>query len=171
MQYSFIKAREKRLIGAEMRLVLFFFSVTLFMLGTVYGFLVLKTYDFENEIVSLDAKSAELNASMAQMDTQIAFIENEASRAEQIFTSNTVLKESIKNLFDLVPDRIVLSQAKLEKDALVLYGTTPNKEVYEFMLHAPLRSIFHRTYSSFYPMENGWYRFVSTNYLDEEVAQ
>jgi hypothetical protein len=38
------------------------------------------------------------------------------------------------------------------------------------MLEAPLRSIFHRTYTSFYPIENGWYRFVSTNYLDDESA-
>ena len=171
MRYSFIKAREKRLVSAELRLVLFFFSVTVLMLGGTYGFLLLKTYGFENEIVRLDTRSAELNASIAQMDGQILFIETESSRAEAVYTSNTVLKESIKNLFDLVPDRIVLSQAKLDKDALVLYGTTPNKEVYEFMLHAPLRSIFHRTYSSFYPMENGWYRFVSTNYLEEEVAQ
>ena len=82
------------------------------------------------------------------------------------------MKESIKNLFDLVPDRIVLSEADLKERSLVLYGITPNKEVYEFLLQAPLRSIFHRTYSSFYPMENGWYRFVSTNFLeDEEVLQ
>ena len=36
------------------------------------------------------------------------------------------------------------------------------------MLQAPLRSIFHRTYSSFYPADNGWIRFVSTNYVDTE---
>jgi hypothetical protein len=36
------------------------------------------------------------------------------------------------------------------------------------MLQAPLRSIFHRTYSSFYPAPNGWLKFVSTNYIDED---
>ena len=171
MRYSFIKARRKHLLSPEMRLVLFFFGITLFMIVGTYGFLAYKTYDFESEIVRVDAQSSELNVTIAQLNAQIAFIETESSRAEQVFTSNTVLKESIKNLFDLVPDRIILSQAELENNALVLYGVTPNKEVYEFMLHAPLRSIFHRTYSSFYPMENGWYRFVSTNYLDEEVVQ
>ena len=53
------------------------------------------------------------------------------------------------------------------QDGLVLYGITPNKDVYNFMLQAPLRSIFHRTYSSFYPEKNGWLRFVSTNYIDQ----
>jgi hypothetical protein len=36
------------------------------------------------------------------------------------------------------------------------------------MLNAPLRSIFHKTYSSFYPADGGWLRFVSTNYMDED---
>jgi hypothetical protein len=83
-------------------------------------------------------------------------------------TDNTVMKESIRNLFDLVPDTITLSRAELDEKSLVLYGMTPNKETYEYILHAPLRSIFNRTYSSFYPIENGWYRFVSTNYLDDD---
>jgi len=39
------------------------------------------------------------------------------------------------------------------------------------MLHAPLRSIFNRTYTSYYPAENGWYRFVYSNYLDEETVK
>jgi len=54
------------------------------------------------------------------------------------------------------------------ENALILHGITPNKDVYNFMLQAPLRSIFHRTYSSFYPAQNGWLRFVSTNYIDNE---
>jgi hypothetical protein len=79
-----------------------------------------------------------------------------------------VLKDSIANLFDLVPERITLSKAKLLKNGLVLQGITPTKDVYNFMLQAPLRSIFQKTYSSFYPASNGWLYFVSKNYMDEE---
>ncbi|MDX1294934.1 MAG: hypothetical protein R3302_01620 [Sulfurimonadaceae bacterium] len=168
MRNSFIRPRPKHLVSPELRLVLFFFGVTLFMLMTTYLFLAYKQYDFDTQMAEMNQKSWDLNSSIAAMDTQIAFIERESAKAEQVFTSNTVMKESIKNLFDLVPDRIVLSEAQMKNDSLVLYGITPNKEVYEFMLHAPLRSIFHRTYSSFYPMENGWYRFVSSNFLDDE---
>ncbi len=172
MRRSFIRPRPKQLVSHELRLVLFFFGVTLAMLCSTYLFLAYKQYDFVNEMTEMDGGAADLNRSIATMNTQIAFIEKEAARAEQVATANTVMKESIKNLFDLVPDRIVLSEADLKERSLVLYGITPNKEVYEFMLQAPLRSIFHRTYSSFYPMENGWYRFVSTNFLeDEEVLQ
>lgn len=170
MRHSFIRPRKKYLVSPEMRLVLFFFGMTLFMMVSAYMFLVYKQYDFGTEMVRMDAKSADLNASVAVMEERIAFIESEAAKAEQVYTSNTVMKESIKNLFDLVPDRIVLSEAELKDNSLILYGITPNKEIYEFMLHAPLRSIFHRTYSSFYPLENGWYRFVSSNFLDEEES-
>lgn len=168
MPRSFTRPRPKRLVSPELRLVLFFFGVTFLMLGTTYAFLLYKGYAFERDIVDIDMKTAQLKDDIKAMDTKIAFIEEESTKAEQIFTANTVLGESIKNLFDLVPERIVLSKADLKKDSLVLYGITPNKEVYDFLLHAPLRSIFHRTYSSFYPIEDGWYRFVSTNYLDEE---
>lgn len=168
MRLSFTRARPKSLISPEMKLVLFFFGLTLLMLSTTYLFLLYKSYAFGDEIVQLNTRRIELKTAMDAMDKKMLFIKKESAQAEQIFTANTVLKESIKNLFDLVPERIILSQAELKRDSLVLYGVTPNKEIYEFLLHAPLRSIFHRTYSSFYPIENGWYRFVSTNYLDEE---
>lgn len=168
MRHSFIKPRRKSLITSEIRLVLLFFSITLLMLGGTYGYLSYKSRSFAQTTQQLKKEIVDYNRSIASFEDEILFIQNVQQRSEQIFTSNTLLKDSIKNLFDLVPDRITLSRAKLEHNALILYGITPNKDVYEFMLHAPLRSIFHRTYSSFYPLENGWYRFVSTNYLDEE---
>jgi len=111
-----------------------------------------------------------LKSTITQMGSQIKMIEKEVKIAEQITTDNMVMKESIHNLFDLVPDDIILDRAELESSSLILYGTTPNKDTYEYMLHAPLRSIFHRTYTSYYPIENGWYRFVSSNYLDDETV-
>lgn len=168
MKHSFITPRPKRLMSGEFRLVLFFFSVTILMLVGTYFFLGYKTYAFAGERHSIVQKEGELKQSIEAMETRIKEIESEVKIAERITTDNTVMKESIRNLFDLVPDGITLSRAELESNALILYGITPNKDTYEYMLHAPLRSIFHRTYTSFYPIENGWYRFVSTNYLDDE---
>lgn len=168
MRRSFIKPRAKSIITPQLRLVLIFFGITLFMLVGTYGFLFFKTYSFAQKTAEARLNISEYKKSLQTFEKEILFIDKEFTQSEQIYTSNTILKESIKNLFDLVPERITLSQAKLDKDMLVLYGVTPNKDIYEFMLHAPLRSIFHRTYSSFYPLENGWYSFVSTNYLDED---
>lgn len=168
---SFIAPRKKRLISSELRLVLFFFTVTIAMVVGTYVFLEYKIYDFAHERQSVALKEKSIQRSIEQMEEQIATIEREAKIVEEVTTGNTVMKESIRNLFDLVPEDITLSRAELEEKSLILYGTTPNKDTYEYMLHAPLRSIFNRTYTSFYPIENGWYRFVSSNYLDDETVE
>lgn len=171
MNHSFIAPRPKQLISSELRLVLFFFIVTIMMVLGTYLFLVYKTYDFVDERQSVAQKQSALNKSIKEMEEEIQILESEVKTADQVTTDNTVMKESIRNLFDLVPDDITLDRAELDAESLILYGMTPNKDTYEYMLHAPLRSIFHRTYTSFYPVENGWYRFVSTNYLDNETAE
>lgn len=171
MKHSFIAPRPKRIINGELRLVLFFFIVTILMLVGTYLFLEYKTFQFSHQRKSIAQQEISLKHSIVQMEEQIKTIDAEVKIAEKITTDNTVMKESIRNLFDLVPDEIILDRADLEVSSLILYGTTPNKDTYEYMLHAPLRSIFHRTYTSFYPIENGWYRFVSSNYLDNENSE
>ncbi|NOR57176.1 MAG: hypothetical protein GQ474_01465 [Sulfurimonas sp.] len=168
MKYSYIKPRRKSVFSSELQLLFSFFSITLFMLFLTYLFLVFKDYRFEQNTGEIIEKRAELEAGIRNMKAQITFIEKEVLLSERINTKNTVLKDSIANLFDLVPQRITLSEASLLKNGLILYGITPNKDVYNFILQAPLRSIFHRTYSSFYPAPNGWLKFVSTNYIDED---
>jgi hypothetical protein len=169
VHHSFIAPRPKKFLTSELKLVLFFFSMTLFILFATYGFLLYKTQDFSERIVQIDARVSDTNRTIADMSKQIRFIKKETAHYTQITTANSVLKDSIKNLFDLVPERITLSKALLEQKSLTLYGVTPTKDVYEFLLQAPLRSIFHKNYSDFYPLENGWYRFVSTNYLEDEA--
>ena len=169
MKYSFIKPRSKHLVSPEFKLLFFFFSITLGMLFASYSFLKIKTLMYEATIEEQIAKGETLKEGIVSMHEKIAFIKIQHRHAEGIYTENTVLKESIHNLFDLVPEKITLSQALLKEDELVLYGVTPSKEVYEFLLQAPLRSIFHRSYTSYYAMPNGWYSFVSKNYLDRQT--
>lgn len=168
MRYSYIKPREKTVLTKEIQLLFTFFGVTLSMLFLTYAFLLFRDYRFEQERADIIQEKKDLRAGVSKMNQQITTIQKQNIQAEKIFTKNSVLKDSINNLFDLVPGRITLSQAKIMENGLVLYGVTPNKDVYNFMLQAPLRSIFHRSYSSFYPAKNGWLRFVSTNYIDEE---
>lgn len=169
MKYSYITPRHKSAFTAEVQLLIIFFTITLSMLFITYLFLLFKDYNFLSNMDEIAAVQSELNINIENMQEQITFIEKENLLAQRVYTQNTVLRDSIANLFDLVPQRITLSEAKLLENGLVLYGVTPNKDIYNFMLQAPLRSIFHRTYSSFYPAENGWLRFVSTNYIDEEI--
>lgn len=169
MKYSYIKPRKKSVFTSEMKLVLTFFGITLFMLLSTYAFLLFKDFTFARDLNHIQHLQAQLKIELSKMKGDIIFVEKEDALARSVQTKNLVLRDSITNLFDLVPPRITLSQAKIEKNALILYGITPNKDVYNFMLQAPLRSIFHRTYSSFFPAGNGWLHFVSTNYSDENL--
>ena len=168
MKYSYITPRKKSAFTQELQLLLSFFTITLLMLFFTYAFLLSKNHTFIQDKVTKVLEKTKLESSFTHMKEQITFIQKQELLSEEINTKNIVLKDSISNLFDLVPSRITLSEAELLKNGLVLYGITPNKDIYNFMLQAPLRSIFHRTYSSFYPAQNGWLRFVSTNYIDEE---
>ena len=168
MRYSYIKPRKKTALSKDMQLLFTFFGVTLSMLFLTYMFLLFRDYRFDQNRAEVLQEEKDLRAGIETMKDKIALIENQNILSQRVFTKNIVLKDSIHNLFDLVPGRITLSQAQIMENGLVLYGVTPNKDIYNFMLQAPLRSIFHRTYSSFYPLDNGWFRFVSTNYIDEE---
>ncbi len=171
MKYSYIEPRKKSPFTQEVQLMVAFFSITIIMLFSTYLFLLYKDYNFQKDQRNILTKQVELKKNIADMKKQIAFINKQEALGEKIYTQNSVLKDSIANLFDLVPERITLSKAKLLKNGLILYGITPNKDVYNFMLQAPLRSIFQETYSSFYPAKNGWLRFVSTNYVKDDFAQ
>lgn len=168
MKFSYIKARKKSLFTPEMQLLSVFFGITIFMLFITYGFLLFKDYRFTQDRLEIIELREETITEIDLIKKRITFIQEEKILSDGVFTKNTVLKDSITNMFDLVPQRITLSEALLLESGLVLYGITPSKDVYNFMLQAPLRSIFHRTYSSFYPAENGWLRFMSTNYIDKE---
>lgn len=168
MRYSYINPRKKTIFTKDIQLLFAFFTITILMLFSTYAFLIFQDNRFTQEMTDIKSQKNEYRTNIPKMENQIAVIEKQILMSEKIFTKNIVLRDSINNLFDLVPNRITLTEAKIMENALILYGITPNKDVYNFMLQAPLRSIFHRTYSSFYPADNGWLRFVSTNYIDEE---
>ena len=171
MRFSYIKPRKKSIFTPEIKLVLSFFSMSIFMLLSTYAFLVYKDSMFIQDKMAIQNEKNKLQANIKDMEAKIIHIEKQIDLSSKVFTKNGVLKDSIKNLFDLVPQRITLSEAKLLDNGLILYGITPNKDVYNFMLQAPLRSIFHKTYSSFYPAKGGWLRFVSTNYTNDETDE
>jgi len=167
VKYSYIKPRKKSFFTKEFQLVFVFFSVSFIMLTSVYLFLIFKDERFSTRIQEAKELQERINNNVKKMQEDTDKILKVKMFSENIFTANSVMKDSLTNLFDLIPNRITLSKAKLLENGLILYGITPNEDVYNFMLAAPLKSIFNRSYSSFFPAQNGWLRFVSTNYIDE----
>ena len=163
MALSFLRPKPKKRIDSESRILLYFVVATLVLVLGFALFLVMKKGSMEEEIEKMRRQTTELKRKSSGYREQIARIERLARKYETIHTNNTLLKESIQNLFDLVPDQITLTKAILDRDGLVLYGVTPSKDVYNYLLLAPLKSVFQRNVTTFYPLKNGWWRFVSVN--------
>lgn len=163
MKASFIAPRKKNLFTLFTKVWIVFIASIFILLNVFNLFVVYKNSDFKNSAKELVSSRAILEKNIDNIDEKIAFILRQKAVAEEIYANNIVLKDSIKNLFDLVPDQITLSKVIMEKKSLVIYGTTPTRDAYDFLLAAPLKSIFHTSNVIFYLTDKGWYNFVSTN--------
>jgi len=163
MRYSFIQPKAKQIVDSDTKIILIFFAITIALTIGFTLFIVLKQNNFVEEVTSMKKEIAKYKNKNSLYEKKIERIERLVQKFESIQTHNTLLKESIQNLFDLVPDQITLTKAILNRDGLILYGVTPSKDVYNYLLQAPLKSIFHSNQTTFYPIRNGWYKFVSIN--------
>ena len=140
------------------------FIASIFIMLNIFNlFVIYKNSDFKSSAKELDSKRVILEKNIDTIDEKIGFILRQKAVAEEIYANNIILKDSMKNLFDLVPDQITLKKVIMEKDSLIIYGKTPTKDAYDFLLAAPLKSIFHTSNTIFYLTDEGWYNFVSTN--------
>jgi len=170
LKFSYIQPRKKQLISAEVGLVLSFFGVLfLFVIG-VYIYLSFQIDAFDKESIALQHQIEQNNFYADEVTKDIKILNLNLKLSKELDERNKFFKDSIKNILNLVPDKITLSKLELEENRLVVYGETPTKDLYNLLMLAPLRSIFDKSYTSFYLLENGWYRFVSYNSMDENLT-
>jgi hypothetical protein len=170
MKFGFVEPREKKIISNELMLILYFFGAVFFFVVAIFIFLHIKIFTFNSNIESKQNIIASLNQEILKHEQEIKNIDEQRDFAQKRFDNNQYLNRTIQNIFELVPDKITLSKAELKNQKLILYGETPTKDIYNLLLLAPLRSIFDDTYTSFYQLRNGWYRFVSINTMDENMT-
>ncbi len=163
MRASLIRARKKYFFTLFTKIWITFIASVFLLLNIFNFFVIYKNSDFISTAKELDAKRVVLNSDIDAVDAKISFILKQKAVAEEIYANNIILKDSMKNLFDLVPDQITLDRVIMKKNSLVIYGVTPTKDAYDFLLATPLKSIFHTSNVMFYLTKQGWYNFVSTN--------
>jgi len=163
LKYSFIEPGKKELIDTTSKMWLGFIVFVVIFLFSFDVLIKFKINSLNKQRVQNTAKISNFKKKIKKLQQDIVFLNQEKSQAEDIYASNTILKNSIKNLFDLVPDKITLSQVIMKKNSLTLYGITPSKDTFNFLLGSPLKSIFQSSNTIFYLNDNGWYRFVSIN--------
>ncbi|MFP4486374.1 MAG: hypothetical protein ACLFOC_05400 [Campylobacterales bacterium] len=168
MRYSFITPQEKKIFQDNTKVWMGLFALSIMMLLVFNLFLSYKQSDMEllkeeNELI--EKESVQKIASGREL---LETLNKDKNFGEKVLTDNDVLKESLENLFELIPDQITVNETRMESDTLVIKGITPSKDVYEFLLAVPLKSIFSSSKATFYRLPNGWYNFISINKVDEE---
>ncbi len=166
--YSFIKPRKKYFFKKLIKVWMGYHVASIAIMLFVAIMLSYKISQMENLESEYNQKREELIVEIAKTDDELDLIKREKIFATELYSQNELLRESIKNLFELVPDQITLSSVEMERDTLILKGMTPSREVYNFLLSVPLKSIFTHSQSEFYMTQNGWYNFVSINRLEKE---
>jgi len=164
---SFITPKRRKYLDLETKILIVFLIVIGCIIIAFAIFLSVQALAKSSNTKSMQKEIAMMEAEIESYDFEYSQIKALQRKADEVYTANELLRGSIRNLFDLIPDQITLSKSIMEKDRLILYGVTPSKEVYNFMLLSPLKSIFHENRTTFYSLENGWYRFVSVNVLHD----
>ncbi len=163
VRYSFIEPRAKPLVSSFSKIWILFIAFVSLLLILFGFFLLYKIHSYKIDAIKTKSDRVLLEKKINVKDDYIEYLLRQKSLGEEIYTRNTLLKNSMKNLFDLVPDKITLNRVIIKKDSLIIYGKTPTKDTFNFLLSAPLKSIFNTSNTMFYLTANGWYNFVSTN--------
>ncbi len=166
--YSFTQPNKKPLLKEDTKLWLIFICASVILYISFVIFLEIKTFLYNKDTDSFNKEIVSLKQKIIEMDSQKQFIYKQKTLYEDIMVKNSLMKDSIKNLLDLIPDPITLSSISFDKNKLIIYGITPTQDIYNMLMLPPLESIFTETKTYFYQMKNGWYKFKSENYLKEK---
>ena len=164
--YSFIKPQKKPIFSLFSKIWMLFISTIVLLFAAVNLFVELKSSSSRNETQISKQKQDQIKEQIKQTDELTALLKQRRDSANEILASNAVLKQSVRNLLDLVPSSITLNEIAMDKNSLVVKGTTPSRDVYNMLLATPLKSIFNTSNTSFYQLDSGWLNFISTNKTD-----
>ena len=167
--HSFISPRKKPLYS-KMTLMWFVFvgCITLALLS-FGGILNYKASQMQGKIEALKLSTPLLRKSVSEDEKELRVLKMQNRLVEEVQGSNSLLKNKIKDLFDLVPEQIVLDKVVMQWDLLVLEGTTFTKDSYRLLLEPALKSIFDSSKVTYHFNERiGKYEFKSVNH--EAVA-
>lgn len=160
---SFLELNTKIWIAVTASAVVFMIVFDLFIANKIDDMVAKKTV--------VEQERAEFAKSIDATNKTLELLAQEKESGSSALSSNTALKESLINLFALVPDQITLNSIELHSDMLVLKGITPSKDIYTFLLSVPLKSVFSESEVSFYQTSDSWYNFVSVNKLKEQNVE
>jgi len=169
--YSFIQPKPKSIFR---RLTKIWFLYIVLMIACIAFFSTILGWQIhfkQNELKEFEMRTQQLDLNIIATKDYFHRLHFEQSRVaavlegvdSQVKSSNERFRDGFKRLLDIVPAQITLHSLKIDKHNLELRGITPSREVYVFLLEAPLKASFDESKAEFFPLVNGWFNFISVS--------
>ncbi|MBM0637500.1 hypothetical protein [Campylobacter bilis] len=171
MTYSFIQPRKKPIFTLFDKIWLGLFSFSILFILLIYFIYGIKITLIHTSIKDEKQQITTLEKQTKQNEMLYAVLLEQSQIATNFNTQNQILKESLKSLLDIVvkTDNITLESVEQQAYSLKLIGVTPTKEMFALLLETPLKSIFDQSSTTYYRLDNGWYRFVNISKKFQEL--
>jgi len=163
VKYSYIEPKTKDILFSDTKIWGSFFFISIIILLSFNYIVKFKSNSNHDTLIKNKEYVIEVNQKIQNLRNEIENLDYKKKLAYKIHSDNLILKDSIKNIFDLIPNKITLSHMELQNKKLIMKGETPSKNMYRFLLGIPLRSIFDISTTSFYLTPNNKFKFTSIN--------
>lgn len=167
MLYSFKQARSKSLFKKDTKFWIAFLAISVTIMLGLQIALNIKLNSTVTGIKSTRVEKEDLVKRTVEIKDEYAILKEHILYANKLNGQNAMLKESMKNLFEIVPDKIVLNKIEITPTTLTIFGTTPSRDIFNLQFAPALKSIFTKSETSFIRGEKGTSRFISINYMDQ----
>ena len=165
MSYSFKQARSKSLFKKDTKFWIAFLVISVSIMLGLQIALSMKLTSTIDGIKSTRTDKEDLVKKTIEIKDEYAILKEHVIYANKLNAENSILKESMKNLFEIVPDKIILNKIEITPTTLTIFGTTPSRDIFNLQFAPALKSIFTKSETSFIRAEKGTSRFISINYI------
>lgn len=168
MTYSFTKPRIKPPFSLFAHVWFLFYAFTLVLIMGLYFFVLSSSLIMNVQLESERTRANSMNAKIKENNAVFELLSTRKNLALQLIGeggNNEKTHLMIKNIFDFVihSGGVQLESVIIDHNSLELRGISPTKEMYILLIQTPLRSIFNESEVNFYPLANGWFKFVNLN--------
>lgn len=167
IDYSFKPFKRKDVLFPDTKIWLSFLLFSTVLLLVFNALINQKINDAYTLMIDNEQYVKDLQNEQFTIKAEMENVEFKKNFIEKLYSHNLILKDSIKNIFDLVPEKITLTELTMRDKSLTMKGITPTKDMYKFLLEVPLKSIFDRSRVNFYLTQDNEYRFTSENMYKE----
>lgn len=171
MLYSFKQARPKSLFKKDTKFWIAFLVISVSIMIALQVALSMKLRSTIGGIQTTKVDKDELVKRTEEIRNEYSILKDHVKYANKVHAENAILKESIKNLFEIVPDKIVLNKIEITPTTLTIFGTTPSRDIFNLQFAPALKSIFTKSETSFVRGEKGTSRFISVNYIEQAEVE